>query len=746
MSWSHFATTEVDMEKVALVIGVNKYKDCPLKYCVNDAKEISSILRDQNYNFEVYELIDEEVTRRRTKEMLDKIIIQKPTFLLIYFAGHGVNTPEGGYICTSDSEPYEEGVSFDYISKTINRLDDTTKVFIVLDCCHSGGASISLHQPGSSNIDLESIKQELGSLGRGKIVLAACESYDKAKELDKLQHGLFTYHLINGLFGYAANSQGEITVSKLFEYISSQMEGSGLQQPVLRGDQIGKYIIGDGFQPIRQDPLRQDDIDLLEQEAIQHLEFYDGLIKKEYLGRNWKTSGYNNACKNLEPVSKWFKKRLSDHPELKQSSSFSKSFENLNHRLSSLTKLDSGTVTDLGEVVNTIGFGTFGTVYKIKSNHDKFYAYKVLHGNDIVDAVKSKRFRTGYEAMKRMDHPHIVKVHTLSECPLGFYMDFIEGSNFRDFSDPSMTLENTLFLLLTIADTLKHAHNRKVVHRDVKPENIIITYNNEQWRPYLTDFDLAWHSTATKITNEALGTLFYAAPEQLAQPKSPVSTHKTVDVFSFGQICFYTLCHSDPSPVDQDMNFATLSKRLNDWPTVESAQTFLELYKKCVERNIKDRLSSFEHITATLHRLINMLKGFDRGEIISVEKFIQEVIFSIVGLSPELMTNESSFTSPSGNSTIELTGVAININDIKINITISCSDSIMREGLSWEKLRQKLNKKIDDIRRKHKITSRNQGRSITFSTEVSISVSSNLLGVESVRAFIVEVIEAIETD
>src|SRR3990172_845655 len=104
-------------------------------------------------------------------------------------------------------------------------------------------------------------------------------------------------------------------------------------------------------------------------------------------------------------------------------------------------------------------------------------AYKVYHARDLAIAEKVRRFERGYNAMKQLDHPYIVKVRGFTECPLGFYMDFIDGPNLRNFSGTIEEPRSLVNILLAVAETLRHAHRRGVIHRDVKPENIIMNFD-----------------------------------------------------------------------------------------------------------------------------------------------------------------------------------------------------------------------------------------------------------------------------
>ena len=70
---------------------------------------------------------------------------------------------------------------------------------------------------------------------------------------------------------------------------------------------------------------------------------------------------------------------------------------------------------------------------------------------------------------EQLNHPHIVSVHRYTNCPVGFYMDYIDGPNLRDFGGALTEPPEILALLIQIAETLQHAHGRNVIHRDVKP-------------------------------------------------------------------------------------------------------------------------------------------------------------------------------------------------------------------------------------------------------------------------------------
>ncbi|MER7036210.1 serine/threonine-protein kinase, partial [Streptomyces albidoflavus] len=220
-----------------------------------------------------------------------------------------------------------------------------------------------------------------------------------------------------------------------------------------------------------------------------------------------------------------------------------------------------------GMVTRQIGAGGFGSVYKVQGSEAEkdIFAYKVYHPHELHDREKVKRFRNGYDAMELLAHPQIVKVHRYSDCPTGFVMDYVDGSNLRELQ-PGTFLPpvDIVAILLKSAEAIEHAHSHGVIHRDIKPENIVCRYTSDgEYLPYLTDFDLAWFSTQTqRATKSAMGVVYYAAPEQYIafDPRVAHSREPTLDVFSFGQLLAFCFVNRDPDPLSVTGN----AERLND--------------------------------------------------------------------------------------------------------------------------------------------------------------------------------------
>ena len=210
-----------------------------------------------------------------------------------------------------------------------------------------------------------------------------------------------------------------------------------------------------------------------------------------------------------------------------------------------------------------------------------------------------------------------------------------------------------LGLLLRITDTIYHAHLRGVVHRDIKPENIIMRYNQDScaWEPFLTDFDLAWFSTASLQTKDALGTVFYAAPEQLGKPGSAGARSPLVDVYSIAQVFYYALTGSDPTPLDLADNVRSLRSQLGKWPVARPAELVVALYAECVDRRPDRRPKSMGEVSNRLYDALLAFHEYEKAPM-SPDEFAREVRFAVVGLDNSSM--DQHFVSPSRHSRVSI--------------------------------------------------------------------------------------------
>jgi len=199
-----------------------------------------------------------------------------------------------------------------------------------------------------------------------------------------------------------------------------------------------------------------------------------------------------------------------------------------------------------------IGAGGMGVVYEARRLSDgQAVALKLVRDFHVASPMLLRRFTIEAEAAARLDHPHIVRIHDIGESeghPF-FAMDLVEGENLntwlarRESSGPKTIAS----LMATVARAVQHAHSRGVLHRDLKPGNILIDANGE---PHLTDFGLAKilqqdsdeHGPATLTTSGAPGTPSYMSPEQISGAEAGSAS----DIYGLGAVLYALLTGRPP--------------------------------------------------------------------------------------------------------------------------------------------------------------------------------------------------------
>jgi serine/threonine-protein kinase len=199
--------------------------------------------------------------------------------------------------------------------------------------------------------------------------------------------------------------------------------------------------------------------------------------------------------------------------------------------------LTKGTAVLHYRIIEKIGAGGMGEVYLVKDTKlNRQVALKFMPAHLASDADMRARFTREAQAAANLDHPNIVPVYEVGEYqgrPF-FAMAHIEGQSLRDIiKKGKLSVSESTELIMQICEGLHEAHESGVVHRDVKPGNIIIDMKG---RPRILDFGLATASGEEKLTKtgSTLGTVGYMAPEQIVSKK----VDKRADLFSVGVILY----------------------------------------------------------------------------------------------------------------------------------------------------------------------------------------------------------------
>ncbi|AEV71583.1 protein kinase family protein [Mycolicibacterium rhodesiae NBB3] len=177
-------------------------------------------------------------------------------------------------------------------------------------------------------------------------------------------------------------------------------------------------------------------------------------------------------------------------------------------------------------VVRQLGAGGMGEVYLVQHPRlPRYDALKILPVELTTDREYLERFNREADLVARLWHPHIVGVHDRGEYNGQFWitMDFVEGTDaaklLQDCQGGGLPPEDVVRIVSGVADALDYAHSQGLLHRDVKPSNILLAQSNSKFsRALLADFGIARMAKDTAgltATNMTVGTVAYAAPEQL---------------------------------------------------------------------------------------------------------------------------------------------------------------------------------------------------------------------------------------
>lgn len=224
-------------KKRALIISVSNYENNlqPLDFCKKDGEEIYQLLTSLGYEIpDDFKLIGDV----KWQTMRDSIIrfftnpdIKAEDTLILYFSGHGIPDGYGDtYLATTDIDPdapYDKGYSFNDLTGMVQR-SVSTRIVIILDCCYSGGARLSLGpQDSAANLATAAIDKQSEKLlqGEGRFIIAASQATQEAYALAEGDHSIFTYYLLKGLKGdrKAVDENGNITPISLGRFIFSSI-------------------------------------------------------------------------------------------------------------------------------------------------------------------------------------------------------------------------------------------------------------------------------------------------------------------------------------------------------------------------------------------------------------------------------------------------------------------------------------------------------------------------------------------
>ena len=210
---------------------------------------------------------------------------------------------------------------------------------------------------------------------------------------------------------------------------------------------------------------------------------------------------------------------------------------------------------DRYEILEVIGTGGMAVVYKARCHRlNRLVAIKILKDENLEDADFRRRFRAEGQAVGMLNHPNIVAVYDVVTSKEADYivMELIEGISLKQYMEKKGVLnwKETLHFATQIAKALEHAHSKGLVHRDIKPHNVMVLKNGSV---RVTDFGIARvTSKASTVTKEALGSVHYISPEQARGGRVDCRS----DLYSLGVVMYEMITGRPPFDGDSPVTVA----------------------------------------------------------------------------------------------------------------------------------------------------------------------------------------------
>lgn len=250
-------------------------------------------------------------------------------------------------------------------------------------------------------------------------------------------------------------------------------------------------------------------------------------------------------------------------------------------------------INDRYEILKLIGEGGMANVYLARDTIlDRRVAVKVLRGDLAGDEKFVRRFQREALSASSLSHPNIVEIYDVGEDDGNFYivMEYIEGKTLKQLIKKRgvLSLPETMDIMLQLLDALKSAHDSYIIHRDIKPQNIMI---KDSGLVKITDFGIAMALNSAQLTqtNSVMGSVHYLPPEQASGKGSTIRS----DIYSLGILMFEMLTGRVPFRGDSAVEIA-LKHMKEPLPSVRELnpvvpQSVENIILKAAAKNPKNR-------------------------------------------------------------------------------------------------------------------------------------------------------------
>ena len=217
-------------------------------------------------------------------------------------------------------------------------------------------------------------------------------------------------------------------------------------------------------------------------------------------------------------------------------------------------------IGDRYEIMGRIGTGGMADVYKGRDHKlNRYVALKVLKREFREDELFVKKFQSEAQAAAGLMHPNIVNVYDVGE-DRGLYfmvMELVEGITLKEYIQKKVRLtpKEVISITLQVCAGIEAAHNNGIIHRDIKPQNIMIS---KEGKVKVTDFGIAKATTSNTISTNAMGSVHYTSPEQARGGFSDIRS----DIYSLGITMFEMI--TGELPFDGETTVSIAIKHLQE--------------------------------------------------------------------------------------------------------------------------------------------------------------------------------------
>lgn len=265
-------------------------------------------------------------------------------------------------------------------------------------------------------------------------------------------------------------------------------------------------------------------------------------------------------------------------------------------------------LADRYEIIESIGAGGMSDVYKAKCHKlNRYVAIKVMKDEFSQDKNFISKFRIEAQSAAGLTHPNIVSVYDVGDENGIYYfvMELVEGITLKKYIEKKgrLSSKEAVSIAIQIAQGMEAAHNHHIVHRDIKPQNIIIS---KEGKVKVTDFGIARAASSQTINSSAMGSVHYISPEQA---RGGYSDEKS-DIYSFGITLYEMLTGS--VPFDGDSTVSVAVQHIQDEimaPSMIVSDIPVSVDKivtKCTQKKIDRRYQNASELIADLKKSLVM--------------------------------------------------------------------------------------------------------------------------------------------